>query len=681
MNFTTEDYRNFLRNIRFEYRVNPELYRTRDAAKSDSNYAYILSKIYEQSDQGCAVIAPPSKDELVKIKENLGNNFYDFNLIKKAECSINAIFHPIAGKQGTLSITELLHISLTNPRRIGEESAFGYVFLGDIKDVSELFAIKAPSSAGESRDMYTERFVTEFGTNYMRMIGVPNFAVTYGHFLCSRPIIDPKTKRVVEFCSTLSDEKVPYVIYENVKNSISGNEYLKTCTENQFMSMYLQILMSLSIAGKKIGFTHQDLHPGNVLMRSFQDNRERFQIPYAKENGSVVYVKADSIATIIDFGLSNIVYPNQFSGSTDEPRVIGNLEKSPLLSGRYDDVVWPLHDAYKLLLFSALYARDFNNPKLYARIKIIFTFFSNENLDNVINDQFELRYTLWQTDKTKNYTVDNLINHIISKAGGSAVISTQRDTGKVLDCASCNELSLKTPVSTLNVPDSLIEFYDLVPYLRRKPERYFKAILENFDYPASLASFSVKLNAAMQNTESIIASFTVPSLSPGNILNYNTLQLVQSVHSSLYSLSSELQSITTLLTVGNWASALFKDELLGGKLFANTERLNQLKVLTCELFDQAKSLPLAINDAIASPRAKVYFDNDYRLEWYIKHKDDITSLQRDTCFPKKKQLVPKEFAVKQSNSKSDEIVSRSIRRDPISEHRDRQSRIFRSYGM
>ncbi len=682
MNFTTQDYKEFYNNIILLYKTNPNQ-RNLDIQRSNKEYAFLLTQIYSQSN-GCSVLDADTKvSDLRDIKSKMGEKFYDFDVVQKASCSINAIFHPISGSQGVLSVAQIIRESVTGLSRIGQESAMGYALLGGVKGVSDLFVIKVPSERSKGQDLYTERFVTEFGTNYMRKIGVPNFAVTYGHFLCSRPIIDTDTRKVLEYCSPLSNEKVPYLVYENIGNSISAESYVQRASVNQFLSMYLQCMFAIDIASRKIGFTHQDLHPGNVLMREIQGQArgERFQIPYEKENGGFIYVKADSVATIIDFGLSTIQYPNQFTGNVENlnSAVHGSIEQGPIQYGRYSDIVWPLHDAYKFLLFLALYTRESKNVQVFNKIQQVFRFFSSEDINVAINSQFDLRYTLPYTEKTKNYTVRDLINFCIKECGGNAVVSGSRDNGKVLECEVCHKLSIQDKKRKINIPQSMLELFDVLPYIEKKyGNASLKAVIQAFPYLEARMQFVERLDTLIEETKNIIHTVDRPNLAEMQLFNIETLSMIQSNNTSLFSIINNIESIVTNITVGNWNAELFQDEPLKEYLTELMNNLIYFKNQFCFLLNLAIQNYNIIKEQLQSPQAQEIIRKDSRLFWYIDSAEKITGLKHEAC-ENPEVLVPDQF-VFAANSKSESSMNGSMnKRNPVQEHFDRRGRIYSKY--
>lgn len=612
MNFNSLEYKKFYDAVYNRYKYNPSFLQ-QDIDNSESEYLYILTELARTGTPCPVDIGIPTSKQLLNVKENLDKRFYDIREINKAKCKFSAIFHPVVlPDQGSATKNEIIRESLTGLTRIGDESAMGYAILGGIGSVDNLFVLKT-SRKGDGRDLYTERFVTEFGTNKLRRMGVPNFAVTYGGFVCSRPIIDLRTKTVIEYCSPNDPDKVPYVVYEYVSDAISGFKYIQGATEGQILSMYLQVLLSISIANKVSGFTHQDLHPGNVMMKKV--GNEVFQIPYTLPNGNTVYIRADRLAVIIDFGLSTIVKDGKVHGCT---------EPYAEYSGRYRDVSWPLHDAYKLLMFMA---RELLNKPALKKVKEIYKFFSTEPIEIAVEEQFELRYSLPYDPK---FTIGMLIKHVIDKCGGSAVITKDKDPKLMtLECHECDKVSLTSAKRNIDIPTSFNEFYDFYPYISRKYPQFSQAVKDKFNYSASKDDYMRKLNAMLSEVESF------------SVNNY----LSDDSYYKLFRLINVTESLVTYATVGNWIATYFSDTELLAVTTSLTTKIAALKVTICSEVQKALATGTRADG-----------------------KEKLLMLGDEIC--KAGKLKPVKFSVS-ANSKS----------DTSAQMRDRRKKILQKYGV
>ena len=128
-------------------------------------------------------------------------------------------------------------------------------------------------------------------------------------------------------------------------------EFCNICDSIQFMSMYLQILFSLHTAYTDFGFTHYDLHGGNIMVQKTNNNQIVY-IPYMYK-GTKYYVMTRSIAKIIDYGKSHVDLNDGqhimgFGNFTQE-----SLEINPLKSN-------PMHDVFKITGYLLLKLSNIN---------------------------------------------------------------------------------------------------------------------------------------------------------------------------------------------------------------------------------------------------------------------------------------------------------------------------------
>ncbi len=122
----------------------------------------------------------------------------------------------------------------------------------------------------------------------------PNFMYTFGTFKCPHP-------KQTSIGHTPCLGKEPEVEYMALEYVLGGalNKVILNLSEEQLVSIYLQLMYSLHAARKGIGFTHGDLHPGNVML-----SRYGADIIYETENGKEVF-STDMVAVLIDYGRSS----------------------------------------------------------------------------------------------------------------------------------------------------------------------------------------------------------------------------------------------------------------------------------------------------------------------------------------------------------------------------------------
>lgn len=227
-------------------------------------------------------------------------------------------------------------------RKIGKNSVYGYALQTGLMDSDDFFIIKAPRAISiaktDEMDLSHEAAVGFYVTNKIRNL-VPTFVYVYSAFTCSAPVVEGDIP--ITWCSGIPT--VTYIVLENIHNSVTLGEFLEDCTEREFLEIYLQVLNALNIAVRENGYTHYDLHASNVLVHRLPDP---VAIRYFGANDHRTskerYLVTNCIATIIDYGASRFTYDGVNFG------LYGVSSHNIFV-----DRAFPIHDAYKLLCFSA----------------------------------------------------------------------------------------------------------------------------------------------------------------------------------------------------------------------------------------------------------------------------------------------------------------------------------------
>lgn len=205
-----------------------------------------------------------------------------------------------------VSTQDLMILYLNMMKRIGDKSAYGVVLESDlnINDailVKDKFLIKVPINDGDPRndkDMEIEYYIGLRGVNNVRRL-IPNFMFTYSMFDCGTPHLS-KSGEVVSFCTDKVIAK--YVVIERVPKPLNTDRYFKRCDRQQMITLLLQVALALKMAEEMIGFTHNDLHSGNVLIR---DMGENVKVTYMCNNKKYE-VASRYQPVIIDYGRSAV---------------------------------------------------------------------------------------------------------------------------------------------------------------------------------------------------------------------------------------------------------------------------------------------------------------------------------------------------------------------------------------
>ena len=382
-------------------------------------------------------------------KALVSQGFYNPKIMQIAMCLTDSIFYTPPLPVGEVSANERIKEWLRNLRRIGGESVEGYALSTDLEDANSVFIIKTPRNP--IFDLLHEYFVG-LQLNRLRR-KVPNFTYVFGGFKCSSAILTgPDNREVAAWCNTNLDAVVDYIVYENIAPGISMKEYSQTATFANWLDKYLQVLYALHLANVTSGFTHYDLHFENVLIRKLP---KKYSFLYTTERGQE-YINTDGVATIIDYGKSNIMYENMNYGISTEK----DYGVQP--------AVFPLHDAYKLLCFCMLSMANAKNVEAFNKASVILNFFTSEDAVSVLNNQINYYYYLPYTDATKSISLLTLTDYIRKRLPNEVGISV-RPNFDLLNCDSNSCInSIETQLLmgvTSTYADTVFEFYDLTTRL------------------------------------------------------------------------------------------------------------------------------------------------------------------------------------------------------------------------
>jgi serine/threonine protein kinase len=198
------------------------------------------------------------------------------------------------------------------------DSAQGFALLSDFKEHPNLFIVKTTRGDTDKDNDNTlfEYFIGTRALNSLREY-VPNFCYTVGMFRCegfNNPsgFISDFKRGNTKICKTGGN--VNYVVYETIPGP-TLSKYLEN-VNSRLYGYFIQIVLALQIAYERFGYTHYDLHTGNVILRKLP---EPIDIEYVVGGKTYVVLQTDAIATIIDYGFSHFQYGGVQLGGNDFP--------------------------------------------------------------------------------------------------------------------------------------------------------------------------------------------------------------------------------------------------------------------------------------------------------------------------------------------------------------------------
>ena len=306
---------------------------------------------------------------------------------------------------------------ITKVRLIGTDSVNGFAMHASLYDkYKDAIVIKAPRNEGKYlNETINHEIVVGKVLNDLRSY-IPNFSFILGSFDCGPPIIAPhpskKGGNLISWCR--GGKKVKYIMYENIRKSVSMYDFCKTCTAQEYVEVILQINYALMFAYKKHGFTHYDLHGNNILISDINKGEDAYYIPY---NGDFVY--ATKIASIIDYGNSHVYLPGTNKESVGVKHANGSGHLLSLFKyGIYPDQPHPLIDCYTILHATISYMKH-RNDAAFEEVKGLMYYFhpQGESIDDILNskssDGGSIPYfgTREYTQKVENFRYESFIRY------------------------------------------------------------------------------------------------------------------------------------------------------------------------------------------------------------------------------------------------------------------------------
>lgn len=428
--------------------------------------------------------------DISQFKDTVKTNFYNSQLMEVVACITESL--TLYTGNYSLTVSERMRHFLNKLRKIGANSEYGYAMTDDF------FVLKAPKKQIDSDELYHECMIGFGALNNLRKY-VPNFAYIYGIVNCAPPFIEEN--EIIAWCNT-TKMSVSYAIYENINPFKDFSKYCETCTPNQFFQYYLQICLALREAQLTSGFSHNDLHAGNVGLKKLSD--ENISIPYNTENG-LEYLTCDgSIAFIIDYGMSHIQLEEN-----GEIVHYGCIQKGITKYGIYRDRCNTIIDVYKLLAFS-LYVMKTNKNPAYSELKGLFSFFTNVDIGEFLESQKNNYFCI---PEQPNFRIDQFIRfvreYIVANHFIDPISPLKPEDIQIVECdgtcKSFNEsmksagldLDSKTPI-----PTTFIEFYDSYGTLiyknhKKTAARVAKKFKENFE--SIFKNEKIEINTLIDN--------------------------------------------------------------------------------------------------------------------------------------------------------------------------------------
>lgn len=276
-------------------------------------------------------------------------------------CMFDTIFLSTSSEKtdGLPKLSKDINRWITSMQKLNVNSVEGDVYFTDFLSDDIDVVIKVPKSQKAYTGIIREYFLGIRAINRLRYY-VPNFTYTLGAFICNLP----KNGKI---CQGKTNQSA-YVLYEKVNGS-SLAKIISEITFEQWLVIFVQVLLALEIGQREIRFTHFDLHGQNVMVK----RSKKYQYMVPMENETYYLSNIDFMPIIIDFGMTS-AYVRPFS--------IGKHNMSQF--GIYTFMV-PGMDMYKFMLYSMAEARNIN--KNFAnQINELFHFYGKQDPYKVVTN-------------------------------------------------------------------------------------------------------------------------------------------------------------------------------------------------------------------------------------------------------------------------------------------------------
>jgi hypothetical protein len=258
-------------------------------------------------------------------------------------------------EKGLYSLTKNMKDCVKKMEHLPVKSKEGFIYITHFFESNIQVIIKVPQTANGIESKVREYFIGIKAINNLRYI-TPSFVYTLGAFLC------PKPSKTGEISFNDSCKNTAFVFYEKILGD-SVQTLLKNdrLNFNQFLVLFVQLLLALEVAQREVRFTHFDLHTDNVMVRvGTGDSTSITQL----DMSTYIINQPEFIPVMIDFGASTAYIEGKYIGSYD------------YISHGMLNFMIPGHDMYKFMVYCA---RKTENRKLKDSIIKMFEFYGDDD--------------------------------------------------------------------------------------------------------------------------------------------------------------------------------------------------------------------------------------------------------------------------------------------------------------
>lgn len=543
-----------------------------------------------------------------------------------AMCVADSLFYVSPYDLGSITLNNRIRLYLHN-LRLTQEYTKHYDLISDFENTRDMFAVKVAKSP-DTDNLSHELLVGLYGTNQLRQM-IPNFNYIYGGFKCSPPLLDPDDNKVVAWCLH-SENAVNYIVSENLEGSLPMSEYIHTCSNTEFLSIFMQVVYSLYLANRVADFTHYNLNHDNVRIRIPKGPTylSYFQIAYETENGPE-YITTRSIPTIINYETAHIILAETIT--TNIVKVSDQVHYGK--SGYLPYSVFPyrsfiMYDIYKFLMYCMMEAAQHNNKPVYDECAKIFRYWNQtEDPMVAISNQLPYGFPFPYNDDTKTLTVVDFVKYVRDVCNCDFISPVRKN----IPICNCETVCLTeedilsnigmSPEAAIPTPDNVIEFFDIASKLQNQGREDEKQDLaRRFPYTQCMRMHIHKMEALVQELQKLrqqLKIINVRDLPLEELLNYNTMKIVRSMYITVGRIVDTTITLRFMNEIGNLVAISYADRT-GQEQMANIMKRFETFVRP-GLEDAKRVLGMNheyLNSIKSDSLVKTTINTDPRLLWY-----------------------------------------------------------------
>lgn len=558
------------------------------------------------------------------LTDYIRNNFDNPNVMKSMRCIMEGIYFHAFDRDGKVKNAAAVSNWFTSTKQIGSPSSYGVASIVSIRNAKGAAVVKFSNDPSDD-ELVHELFVGMYGANEVRAV-IPNFAYIYGGFKCSPGFVD-SSGEVVGMCS--SDKKdVQYVIYEAITPSKEFFDISATISAEQYFSNLIQVCLATHIASEMVGWTHYDLHMGNVMLREVPKyGGNPFYIEYPLGD-QVYYVKSNYVATLIDYGMSRIEYNGKSYGFSMTDHEI------------YPHRAHPLFDVYKYLLSTARYMVETPNVDAVNVARAFYRYFNTtETLKDAVIAQTDVYFVLpYELAEERKLSIPGLLAHVASELPSlfSQVvqIAPAVTPSPVLGCNELGHCATSSQVySDLNIdhankiaPKTVMDFYDLSTMMTE--EETMELILNFTQYYndamdkhiEQLSELCREANNTMKDVITKSRNINKPKLATkGNadVFSDSYLKEVKDYFTLIAKSNFNLKRAEIYFTIGRHVASMFASEDIIIRLDKIKAYIDTSKNVLDIKRNSAAGVLTEINKRLRTVDGKKYLRKNESLYWYI----------------------------------------------------------------